>query len=86
LIDQNEKAYKKLLNIGKREHFAACGLAEQNSLEFLHAANDGDLVKVKTLKRTVYIDVCDCRGYTALVLAVVCLVYVLNIINHFALI
>lgn len=49
------------------------GLIESSSMEFLKAAYNGELEKVKLLKNYVNIDVCDSKGYTALMLASVSL-------------
>ena len=47
------------------------GRQEQASVEFLQAALNNDIEKIKSLKHYVNIDVCDNKGLNALIIAVV---------------
>lgn len=56
---------------GKRERFSSSpGALETSSLEFLNACYEPNFSKVESLRNLVNIDVCDSRGYSGLILAV----------------
>lgn len=55
----------------KREKFASSpGVLETSSMEFLNACYEGNFEKVSLLRNMVNVDVCDNRGYSGLILAV----------------
>jgi hypothetical protein len=65
--------YKKLIKklIGNRERYSSAGFLESSSIELLNACNENSLDKVKMLKNYVNFDVCDNKGYSPLIIAVV---------------
>ena len=65
-----------------RTAFSHPGLLETTSLEFMSACNEKNLEKAKSLKSFVNIDVCDNKGYTSLVLAVVCIMLTSIIVSY----
>lgn len=49
---------------------SAAGILEQSSIEFLNACNERSIEKLKQFKNLVDIDVCDNRGFSPLIIAV----------------
>ena len=56
---------------GKRDAFAPPGVLETCALDMLNACAENNLDKMSALKHLVSLDVCDNRGYSPLIIAVV---------------
>jgi hypothetical protein len=51
--------------------YLPAGFVETASIEFIRACNEMNFEKIKQLKTSIDIDVCDNKGYTALIVSVV---------------